>query len=50
MFTVCVGFVFGSKYMQFRIICSLQYTININTVDVDPHSHTQQINIVKPKN
>ena len=36
MFTVCVGLVFRSKYVQFPIICSLQYSININTVEVDP--------------
>ena len=36
MFTVCVGLVFRSKYVQFPIICSLQYSININTVGVDP--------------
>ena len=38
MFTVCVGLVFRSKYVQFPIICFLQYSININTVKVDPHS------------
>ena len=31
---------FGNKYMKFRIICSLQYSININTVEADPHSHS----------
>ena len=36
MFTVCVGLVFRSKYVQFPIICSLQYSININIVEVDP--------------
>ena len=50
MFTVCVGLVFRSKYMQFPIICSLQYSININTVEVDPHSDLLHICIVKPKN
>ena len=38
MLTVCVGLVLRSKYMEFPIICSLQYSININTVEVDPHS------------
>ena len=50
MFTVCVGIVFRSKYVQFPIICSLQYSININTVGVDPHSDLLHICIVKPKN
>ncbi len=44
MFAVCVGLV------QFPIICSLQYSININTVKVDPHSDLLHICIVKPKN
>ncbi len=42
MFTVCVGLVFRSKYVQFPIICSLQYSININTVEVDPHSEAAE--------
>ena len=50
MFTVCVGLVFRSKYVQFPIIFSLQYSININTVEVDPHSDLLHICIVKPKN
>ena len=50
MFTVCVGLVFRSKYVQFPIICSLQYSINISTVVVDPHSDLLHICIVKPKN
>ena len=50
MFTVCVGLVFRSKYVQFPIICSLQYSININTVGVDPHSDLLHSCIVKPKN
>ena len=50
MFTVCVGLVFRSKYVQFPIICSLQYSLNINTVEVDPHSDLLHIYIVKPKN
>ncbi len=36
--------------MQFPIICSLQYSINIITVEVDPHSDLLHICIVKPKN
>ena len=50
MFTVCVGLVFRSKYVQFPIICSLQYSININTIEVDPHSDLLHISIMKPKN
>ena len=50
MFTVCVGLVFRSKCVQFPIICSFQYSININTVKVDPHSDLLHICIVKPKN
>ncbi len=51
MFTVCVGLVFCSKYVQFPITCiPLQYSININTVEVDPHSDLLHICIVKPKN
>ncbi len=50
MFTVCVGLVFRSKYVQFPIICSLQYSIKVNTVEVDPHSDLLHICIVKPKN
>ncbi len=50
MFTVCVGLVFRSKYVQFPIICSLQYSININTVEVDPHSDLLYICIMKPEN
>ena len=50
MLTVCVGLVFRSKYVQFPINCSLQYSININTVEVDPHSDLLHICIVKPKN
>ena len=49
MFTACVGLVFRSKYVQFPIICSLQYNININIVEVDPHSVLLHICIVKPK-
>ncbi len=50
MFAVCAGLVFRTKYVQFPIICSLQYSININTVEVDPHSDLLHICIVKPKN
>ena len=51
MFTVCVGLVFRSKYVQFPpIIWSLQYSIKVITVEVDPHSDLLHICIVKPKN
>ncbi len=50
MFTVCVGLVFRSKSVHFPIICFLQYSININWVEVDPHSDLLHICIVKPKN
>ncbi len=50
MFTVYVGLVFRSKFVQFPVICSLQYSININIVEVDPHSDLLHICIVKPKN
>ena len=51
MFTVCVDLALRSKYVQFPFICSLQYSININTVEVDPpHSDLLHICIVKPKN
>ncbi len=47
MFTVCAGLVFRSKYVRFPVVCSVQYSININTVEVDPHS---VYSVVKPKN
>ena len=47
MFTVCVGLVFRSKYVLFAL-CST--SININTVEFDPHSDLLHICIVKPKN
>ena len=50
MFSLCVGLVFRSKHVQFPIICSLQYSINVNAVEVDPHSNLLYICIVKPKN
>ncbi len=50
MFTVRVDLVFCSKYVQFPLISSLQHSINISTVEVDPHSDLMHICIVKPKN
>ncbi len=49
MFTVCVGRVFRSKYVQFPIFCSVQYSININTAEVYPNSDILHIYIVKPE-
>ncbi len=48
MFTVCVCLVFHSKYVQFPIICSLQYNININPVEVDPHSDSLHVKKLTP--
>ena len=50
MFTVGVGLVFRSKYVQFPIIRSLQHSININTIKVNPHSDLLHICIMKLKN
>ena len=36
--------------MEFRIIFSLQYSININTFEVDPPSDSLHNAVVKPKN
>ena len=37
MFTTCVCIAFGSKYVQFSIIWSLQFNINNNPVEVNSH-------------
>ena len=50
MYSVCVGLVFGSKYVQFPIICLLQSIIFINTAAVDLHSDSLQNGIVKVQN
>ena len=50
MYVAFFGLVFRSKYVQFPIICSLQFSININTVEVDPHSDLLHICIMKLKN
>ena len=47
---ICWSRVSYQIHVQFPIICSLQYSININTVEVDPHSDLLHIYIVKPKN
>lgn len=43
MFIACVDLVFGSKNMQFHIICLLQYSIGINTNEVGPHSDSLHV-------
>ena len=50
MFMICIGLVFGSKNVQFHIICSFQHSININTTEIDPHPDSLHNGIVKPKN
>ena len=42
MFLACVGVVFRSKNEQFRIICSIRYTIKAE-VEVDLHANSQII-------
>ena len=41
---------FGSKYVQFRIGFSYQYSININVIEVDPHSDSLQNGTVRLRN
>ena len=36
--------------MEFRVIFSLQYSISINTFEVDPRSDSLHNALVKPKN
>jgi hypothetical protein len=50
LFVLCISLVFGGKYMEFRTIFSLQYSISINTFEVDPPSDWLQNAVVKPKN
>jgi hypothetical protein len=52
LFVLCICLVFGGKCMKFRIIFSLQNSININTfeVDRDPLSDSLHNTLVKPKN
>ena len=50
MFTVSVILVLDSKYVQFRIICSLLCCTTINTFKVDPHSIQYEKCLVKPTN
>jgi hypothetical protein len=38
LLVLCISLVFGDKYMEFRTIFSLQYSISINTFEVDPPS------------
>jgi hypothetical protein len=50
LFVLCISLVFGGKYMEFRIIFSLQNSININTFEVDPPSDSLHNAVVKPNN
>jgi hypothetical protein len=50
LFVLCISLVFGGKYMEFRIIFSLQYSISIDTFEVDPPSDSLHNAVVKPKN
>ena len=50
LFVLCISLIFGDKYMEFRIIFSLQYSISINTFEVDPPSDSLHNAVVKPKN
>jgi hypothetical protein len=50
LFVLCISLVFGGKYMKFRIIFSLQYSISINIFEVDPPSDSLHNAVVKPKN
>ena len=45
-----IGLLFGGKYMEFRIIFLLQYSISINTFEVHPPSDSLHNAVVKPKN
>jgi hypothetical protein len=50
LLVLCITLVFGDKYMEFRIIFSLQYSMSINTFEVDPPSDSLHNAVVKPKN
>ena len=50
LFVLCINLVFGGKYMEFRIIFPLQYSISISTFEVDPVSDSLHNAIVNPKN
>jgi hypothetical protein len=50
LFVLCINLVFGGKYMAFRIIFTLQYSISINTFEVDPPSDSLHNAVVKSKN
>jgi hypothetical protein len=49
LFVLCISLVFGGKYMEFRIIFSLQYSISIDTFEVHPPSDSLDNAVVKPK-
>jgi hypothetical protein len=50
LFVLCISLVFGGKYVAFCIIFSLQYSINIDTFEVDPPSDSLHYAVVKPNN
>ncbi len=50
MYVAFIGSVFRSKYVPFPIICSLQFSVNINAVEIDGYSDLLHICMVKPKN
>jgi hypothetical protein len=50
LLVLCISLVFGGKYVEFRIIFSLQYSMSINTFEVDPPSDSLHSAVVKPKN
>ena len=51
---VCVSLVLDSKYVQFRIICSLlcsiQVIVIVDTFEVDPTQFNNDKPLVKPTN
>jgi hypothetical protein len=50
LFVLCISLVFGGKYVESRIIFSLQYSISIDTFEVDPLSDLLHNAVVKPNN
>jgi hypothetical protein len=50
LFVLCISLAFGGKYMELRIIFSLQHRISINKFEVDPPSYSLHNAVEKPKN
>ena len=48
MFTACTSLVFGSKHVQFWIICLLLCSITVGIFEVEPQSIHKRL--VKPSN